>query len=273
MPSERPARPRSSNSKKRPYQAQRVVDVAYLERDVIDPDQACHVRLRISAGRRPSSSSTRPCGRAWPSGSRRAPAPSRHPRGSDARHEVLGRLTPKRLASTAPSALIFISPKPGSAGQVGAQLRRSRRRRSRPARRRRRSCRGCGRRGPGPGWAIEPGKRWMAGRSRNTGSRSVVGQRGRVERAHPLAERQRPGETPSARHLLVEREADQQRHRIRGDQRVGLVGLGEVQAVGHRPIITGAYRRPYGPSSGVHARLERLASPPGPLGSQEACQL
>ena len=33
--------------------------------------------------------------------------------------------------------------------------------------------------------------------------------------------------------LLVEREADEQRHRVRGDQLVGFVGLGEVQAIGH----------------------------------------
>jgi hypothetical protein len=33
-------------------------------------------------------------------------------------------------------------------------------------------------------------------------------------------------------HLLVEREADQQRHRVRGDQRIGLVGFREVQTVG-----------------------------------------
>jgi hypothetical protein len=62
----------------------------------------------------------------------------------------------------------------------------------------------------------------------------VRGRHGRrVERPEPLLERERPHERLHDRHLLVEREADQQRERILGDQRVRLVGVGEVQAIGH----------------------------------------
>ena len=45
----------------------------------------------------------------------------------------------------------------------------------------------------------------------------------------PLAQDERPGERLLDRDLLIEREADQQGHRVGGDQRVGLVGLGEVE--------------------------------------------
>jgi hypothetical protein len=37
--------------------------------------------------------------------------------------------------------------------------------------------------------------------------------------------------------MLIERESDQERHRVLGDQRVGLVGVSEVQAVGHCVIV------------------------------------
>jgi hypothetical protein len=33
--------------------------------------------------------------------------------------------------------------------------------------------------------------------------------------------------------MLIQREPDQQRHRVARDQLVGLVGVGEVQALGH----------------------------------------
>ena len=42
-----PARPRNSNSKNAAVPSQRVVDVADLERDVVDPDQACHAPLTV----------------------------------------------------------------------------------------------------------------------------------------------------------------------------------------------------------------------------------
>jgi|GEM_PF-5403721 len=36
---------------------------------------------------------------------------------------------------------------------------------------------------------------------------------------------------------LVEREADEQGQRVRGDQGIGLVGVGEVEPVGHGSIV------------------------------------
>jgi hypothetical protein len=59
-------------------------------------------------------------------------------------------------------------------------------------------------------------------------------QLGRVERAKTLLQRQRPGERLLHGDLLVQRKSDQKRHRVGCDQRVGLVGVGEVKAVGHR---------------------------------------
>ena len=70
-----------------------------------------------------------------------------------------------------------------------------------------------------------------------------------IERAEALPQHQRPGERLLHRDLLVEREADQQRHRVRGDQRIGLVGFGEVQAIGHATYfttLTNAKRAPHG---------------------------
>ena len=58
-----------------------------------------------------------------------------------------------------------------------------------------------------------------------------------VEGAETLAERQRPRERLLDRDLLVEREADQQRHRVLRDELVGLIGFGEVQAIGHTAIV------------------------------------
>jgi hypothetical protein len=60
-----------------------------------------------------------------------------------------------------------------------------------------------------------------------------AGQRGGVERARALLEHERSRERLLHGHLLVEREADQQRERLAHQQRVGLVGVGEVQAVDH----------------------------------------
>ena len=46
-----PARPRSSNSKNRAYQPERLVDVADLERDVVDPDEPRHPGIFHLQGR------------------------------------------------------------------------------------------------------------------------------------------------------------------------------------------------------------------------------
>ncbi len=54
-----------------------------------------------------------------------------------------------------------------------------------------------------------------------------------VQGTDPLAQRAGACEGLLHSHLLIEREADQKRHRVLGDQPVGLVGIGEVQAVWH----------------------------------------
>ena len=65
------------------------------------------------------------------------------------------------------------------------------------------------------------------------GGREGVG----VDRAEPFAQAQRPQERLLHGDLLIKRKADEQGHRVAGDQRVGIVGFGEVQAVGHRSIL------------------------------------
>ena len=65
-----------------------------------------------------------------------------------------------------------------------------------------------------------------------------------VERPDPLLQLQRPGERGRHGHLLVEREADQERHRLLREERVGLVVAGEVQPVGHAPILDTLAPRP-----------------------------
>ena len=62
-------------------------------------------------------------------------------------------------------------------------------------------------------------------------------ERRRVERSDALAQREWPGEGLLHGDLLIQDEPDQQRHWVRRDQRVGLVGVGEVEAIGH--VATG----------------------------------
>ena len=92
--------------------------------------------------------------------------------------------------------------------------------------------------------AIEPGKRWIAGRSRKMSSSGAVATRAGLERAEPLAQHERPRERLLHRHLLVEREADEQRERVLDEQHVGLVVVGEVEAVGQRSGIVARTRVP-----------------------------
>jgi hypothetical protein len=66
------------------------------------------------------------------------------------------------------------------------------------------------------------------------------GQCGGIEGAEAFAQRQPSGKRLGNRHLLVEHEADQQRQRITGDQRVGLVRVREMEAIGQGPMITRA---------------------------------
>jgi len=58
-------------------------------------------------------------------------------------------------------------------------------------------------------------------------------ERVRVERAHALLDLERPGERGLHRHLLVERESDQERHRLLREQHVGVVVAREVEGVRH----------------------------------------
>ena len=79
-----------------------------------------------------------------------------------------------------------------------------------------------------------PGKRWIAGFSRNAASSfagSVFAIAARIERAEPLLQLQWACERRRDGHLLVEREADQQRHRLLREEPVGLLVPGEVEAI------------------------------------------
>jgi hypothetical protein len=62
-------------------------------------------------------------------------------------------------------------------------------------------------------------------------------QLGRIERAEPLEQHPRTGEGLLHRDLLVEREADEQRHRLGDEQAVGLVVAGEVESIGRHARI------------------------------------
>ena len=118
--------------------------------------------------------------------------------------------------------MIFISPKPGSAEirlrEVGGVGRLA----PEPRRvaavllldERARSCTRL---------AIEPGKRCTAGVSRKAASTSAGSRSRDLERSEPLLDLERPGERGLHRHLLVEREPDQQCERVGGEQLVRLV--------------------------------------------------
>ena len=90
-----------------------------------------------------------------------------------------------------------------------------------------------------------PGKRCSAGGVRNTvasASGSIAGDRRRVERADPALELERTGERLLDGHLLVEREPDQQRERIGGDEGVGVRVAGEREVVGRDGQAHGDHR-------------------------------
>ena len=148
--------------------------------------------------------------------------------------------TPKRFASTEPSDLIFISPKPGSPPM--------RLRRSLP------SAASVQMRDASPPYssatvaarsrtrvAIEPGKRWIAGFSRKSGSRSACGDLRRLERPEPLLQPQRPEERLLDRDLLVEREPDQQGKRVVREEPARLLVVGEPERLGHAPMLPARY--------------------------------
>ena len=86
-----------------------------------------------------------------------------------------------------------------------------------------------------------PGKRCTAGRSRKTASSaagSIAAMRRRVEVAEPLLQLEWPCEGGLHGHLLVEREADQQRERVAREQRVRLGVAGEVERGPARVAMT-----------------------------------
>ena len=178
----------------------------------------------------------------------------------------------RRTASRAPrsSAFTFMSPNPGKASDPSLEVLRVGRLDPQPRRRRRRTPlaiaqRSCTR------FAIAPGKRWMAGLSRNASSSragSIAAIARRVEVAEPLPQLERAEERRLHGHLLVEREPDQERERVACDERVGLVVAGEVEAVGHRRdrIACGSGRPSRPVEDGDVARAlvdERPDGPPG----------
>ena len=90
----------------------------------------------------------------------------------------------------------------------------------------------------------------MAGRSRKIGSRSIAGERRRVQRPRALEQHERSRERLLDGHLLVDREPDQQRERLAHQQLVRLVGVGEVQLLWHASDVN-----PRG--SSAHSRRRR----------------
>ena len=60
----------------------------------------------------------------------------------------------------------------------------------------------------------------------------------RVERPDPLLQDVRAGERLRHRHLLVDREADEQRERILGEQLARLRVVGEVERLRHTSMLT-----------------------------------
>ena len=192
-----------------------------------------HALRQARPGARPDAP---PCRRASPPGTPRAPRPSRRRRASGSRHEPVGSATPKRFESVAPSAITFMSPKPGSArirrsssaesvavgpdaGRVAVVVLRDRRAERLDALRH-----AAGEAVDGRAFAKErrrarPGPSPRSGRRRG-GRAAAAASAGREGRRHG--------------HLLVEREADQERERVACEQRVGLVVAREVEAVGHR---------------------------------------
>ena len=65
----------------------------------------------------------------------------------------------------------------------------------------------------------------------------------RIERADPLLQDERAGERLLHRHLLVDREADEQRERIMRQELAGLGIVGEPERVGHmRSLLVDSHR-------------------------------
>ena len=203
-----------------------------------------------SSGRsRPAPSTTPPCGPAWPPGSRPAPpAESTSPRVGCGGTSSCAASTPKCLASTARHRLDLHLAEAGQRGQVGAQRAGVRGVGPHAGGVAVRRCRAGARPGRAPG---RPSSRGSGGRRAWPGTPA----RGRRSARVPASSEPRrslitsgPAKRLLDRDLLVEREAHQQRHRVRCDQRVRLVVLGEVEPVAARCDRTcRGVRRPAGP--------------------------
>jgi hypothetical protein len=83
-------------------------------------------------------------------------------------------------------------------------------------------------------FAIEPGNRWIARLAKDLleATRILFCDRLRLDRAKPLLQLQRAKERDQNGHLLVEREADEERERVTGDELVRLVVVGEEESIG-----------------------------------------
>ena len=136
----------------------------------------------------------------------------------------------------------------------------ARRRWRRPSRRSRRCRRSRRRAAVHSSWIRRPiaaGKRWIAGFSAHTATKSstsIAGDLAGVEVAEPLAQRLGAGERPLHRHLLVEQHADQQGRAIAVEQAVGRRVAGDVQGAGHVLDLTSPRRR-VGRSVGAASRI------------------
>ena len=139
--------------------------------------------------------------------------------------------TPNRFASTAESALTFISPKPGSAEirLLGGRPRRTPRARAATRRRRTRP-----RRAPQRSWtrpAIEPGKRCTAGVSRKAASTSAGSRRASSSVPSRCLILSGPAKAAAPAPAGRARTPISSASGSRGDQLVGFVVAGEVEAV------------------------------------------
>ena len=109
-------------------------------------------------------------------------------------------------------------------------------------------------------FAIAPGYRWIAGRSRNAASSSPDPcRRSTRRRTRPIAARSRAGgERLLDGHLLVEDEADEQGKRVARERAFGLVVVREVEPVGLRHRRYGSDRTECG---GTNACTLRRSDP------------
>jgi hypothetical protein len=78
----------------------------------------------------------------------------------------------------------------------------------------------------------------MAGRSRKTGSRSAAASVAASSDPSRCLIASGPEKAFWTETCWSSAKPDEQGHRVRRDQRVGLVGFGEVEAIGHNRIVS-----------------------------------